>query len=32
VPFFAGAVAMLVAVVVALGGRKYLKSHEPHVV
>ncbi|MDQ0693489.1 MFS transporter [Arthrobacter sp. W4I7] len=32
VPFFAGAVAMVVAVGVALGGRKYLAAHEPHVV
>jgi predicted MFS family arabinose efflux permease len=32
VPFFAGAVAMVVAIGVALGGRKYLAAHEPHVV
>jgi ACDE family multidrug resistance protein len=32
VPFFAGAVAMAVAIGVALGGRKYLAAHEPHVV
>jgi predicted MFS family arabinose efflux permease len=32
VPFFAGAVAMVVAIGVALAGRKYLAAHEPHVV
>jgi predicted MFS family arabinose efflux permease len=32
VPFFAGAAAMVVAIGVALGGRKYLAAHEPHVV
>ena len=30
VPFFAGAVAMVIAILVAFGGRGYLKSHEPH--
>ncbi|MGF6835207.1 ACDE family multidrug resistance protein [Paenarthrobacter sp. TE4293] len=32
VPFFAGAVAMVVAILIAFGGRSYLKSHEPHLV
>ncbi|MEE9097570.1 MFS transporter [Pseudarthrobacter phenanthrenivorans] len=32
VPFFAGAVAMAVAIMIALGGRTYLSAHEPHVV
>lgn len=32
VPFFAGAVAMVIAILVAFGGRAYLKSHEPHLV
>ncbi|GAA3269151.1 MFS transporter [Paenarthrobacter aurescens] len=32
VPFFAGAVAMIIAILVAFGGRAYLKSHEPHLV
>ena len=32
VPFFAGAAAMVVAVGVAVAGRKYLAAHEPHVV
>lgn len=32
VPFFAGAVAMVIAIFIALGGRAYLKSHEPHLV
>ena len=32
VPFFAGAVAMAIAILVAFGGRSYLSSHEPHVV
>ncbi|MDQ0925875.1 ACDE family multidrug resistance protein [Pseudarthrobacter sp. W1I19] len=32
VPFLAGAVAMVVAIGVALTGRKYLAAHEPHVV
>ncbi|WP_347108790.1 MFS transporter [Paenarthrobacter sp. S56] len=32
VPFFAGAVAMVIAILVAFGGRSYLKSHEPHLV
>ncbi|MFJ4026759.1 MFS transporter [Paenarthrobacter sp. NPDC089989] len=32
VPFFAGAVAMVIAILVAFGGRNYLKSHEPHLV
>ena len=32
VPFFAGAVAMVIAILVAFGGRGYLKSHEPHLV
>ncbi|VXA95003.1 metal (copper) efflux transporter [Arthrobacter sp. 9AX] len=31
-PFFAGAAAMVVALAVAVGGRKYLAAHEPHVV
>lgn len=30
VPFFAGAVAMVIAIIIAFGGRGYLKSHEPH--
>jgi predicted MFS family arabinose efflux permease len=32
VPFFAGAVAMVIAIIIAFGGRGYLKSHEPHLV
>ncbi|SDX26208.1 Predicted arabinose efflux permease, MFS family [Arthrobacter sp. cf158] len=32
VPFFAGAVAMVIAILVAFGGRSYLASHEPHLV
>ncbi|KNH22980.1 MFS transporter [Arthrobacter sp. ZBG10] len=32
VPFFAGAVAMAVAILVAYSGRKYLTAHEPHLV
>ncbi|MFE4195708.1 MFS transporter [Paenarthrobacter sp. NPDC056912] len=32
VPFFAGAVAMVIAILVAFGGRSYLTSHEPHLV
>lgn len=32
VPFFAGAVAMVFAILVAFGGRSYLKAHEPHLV
>jgi len=32
VPFFAGAVAMVIAILVAFGGRSYLSSHEPHLV
>ncbi|MFJ4210658.1 MFS transporter [Paenarthrobacter sp. NPDC089675] len=32
VPFFAGAVAMVIAILVAFGGRNFLKSHEPHLV
>ncbi|SEJ57443.1 Predicted arabinose efflux permease, MFS family [Arthrobacter sp. yr096] len=32
VPFFAGAMAMVIAILVALGGRSYLASHEPHLV
>ena len=32
VPFFAGAVAMIVAMAVVAGGRRYLAAHEPHVV
>ncbi|WP_458108283.1 MFS transporter [Arthrobacter sp. R3-55] len=32
IPFFAGAVAMAIAIFIALGGRTYLKSHEPHLV
>ncbi|WP_120520289.1 MFS transporter [Arthrobacter celericrescens] len=31
-PFFAGAVALLVAIAVALGGRKFLAAHEPRLV
>ena len=31
-PFFAGAVALLLAIAVALGGRKFLAAHEPHLV
>jgi hypothetical protein len=31
-PFFAGAVALLLAIAVALGGRKFLTAHEPHLV
>ncbi|MFP3460829.1 MFS transporter [Arthrobacter globiformis] len=31
-PFFAGAVAMIVAMAVVAGGRRYLAAHEPHVV
>ncbi|MFK4640931.1 MFS transporter [Paenarthrobacter histidinolovorans] len=32
VPFFAGAVAMVIAILIAFGGRKFLSSHEPHLV
>lgn len=32
VPFFAGAVAMIVAMAVVAVGRRYLRAHEPHVV
>ncbi len=32
VPFFAGALAMVIAIVISIGGRGYLKSHEPHLV
>ena len=32
VPFFAGAVAMVMAILIAFGGRKFLSSHEPHLV
>ncbi|MEZ2391398.1 MFS transporter [bacterium RCC_150] len=32
VPFFAAALALACAVLVALGGRRFLKSHEPHLV
>jgi predicted MFS family arabinose efflux permease len=32
VPFFAGAVAMIVAMAVVAGGRRYLAAHEPHMV
>jgi len=32
VPFFAGAVAMVIAILVAFGGRSFLTSHEPHLV
>jgi ACDE family multidrug resistance protein len=32
VPFFAGAVAAIIAMVIAFGGRRYLAAHEPHVV
>jgi hypothetical protein len=30
VPFFAGALAMVAAIAVVLGGRRYLTAHEPH--
>ncbi|GAA2854797.1 MFS transporter [Paenarthrobacter ilicis] len=32
VPFFAGAVAMVIAILVAFSGRRFLSSHEPHLV
>ncbi|UKA62643.1 MFS transporter [Arthrobacter sp. FW306-04-A] len=32
VPFFAAAVALAFAILVAVGGRRFLKSHEPHLV
>lgn len=32
VPFFAAALALAFAILVAVGGRRYLKSHEPHLV
>jgi predicted MFS family arabinose efflux permease len=32
VPFFAGALAMVLAIAVAFGGRRYLAAHEPHLV
>ena len=32
VPFFAAAAAMALAIAVVLGGRRYLTSHEPHLV
>jgi MFS family permease len=32
VPFFAGAVATIIAIAIAHGGRRYLSAHEPHVV
>ncbi|MGJ3191845.1 MFS transporter [Paenarthrobacter nitroguajacolicus] len=32
VPFFAGAAAMVIAILIAFGGRSYLSSHEPHLV
>ncbi|MDQ0077441.1 hypothetical protein J2S97_002629 [Arthrobacter oryzae] len=32
VPFYAGALAMVVAIAIALGGRRFLAAHEPHVV
>ncbi len=32
VPFFAGALAMVVAIAIAFGGRRFLAAHEPHVV
>jgi ACDE family multidrug resistance protein len=32
VPFLAAALALAFAIVVAAGGRRYLKSHEPHLV
>lgn len=32
VPFFAGAAAMVIAILIAFGGRSYLASHEPHLV
>ncbi|MFH5879011.1 MFS transporter [Arthrobacter sp. NA-172] len=32
VPFFAAALALAVAILVAVGGRRFLKSHEPHLV
>ncbi|WP_115789066.1 MFS transporter [Arthrobacter silvisoli] len=31
-PFFAGALALVLAIAVALGGRKFLAAHEPHLV
>ncbi|ASN21939.1 MFS transporter [Arthrobacter sp. YN] len=32
VPFFAGAAAMVVAIVISVCGREYLTAHEPHLV
>ncbi|UKA58561.1 MFS transporter [Arthrobacter sp. FW306-2-2C-D06B] len=32
IPFFAAALALAFAILVAVGGRRYLKSHEPHLV
>jgi predicted MFS family arabinose efflux permease len=32
VPFFAGAVAMVIAILIAFSGRSFLSSHEPHLV
>ncbi|WP_369745371.1 MFS transporter [Paenarthrobacter sp. AMU7] len=32
VPFFAGALAMVIAIVISVSGRGYLTSHEPHLV
>ncbi|GAA4053064.1 MFS transporter [Arthrobacter methylotrophus] len=32
VPFFAAALALVFAILVAAGGRRFLKSHEPHLV
>lgn len=32
VPFYAGAVAMAIAILVAFGGRGYLRSHQPNLV
>jgi MFS transporter, ACDE family, multidrug resistance protein len=31
VPFYAGALAMVIAMAVVFGGRRYLAAHEPHV-
>lgn len=32
VPFFAGAVTMVIAILIAFSGRSFLSSHEPHLV
>lgn len=32
IPFFAAALALACAILVAVGGRRFLKSHEPHLV